>query len=123
MLKNHMLEKFYLNVNPENDADTVLELPSARPPNEQRVAASYEYVEPSQPLMKRLDNFGTKELKDSEIDFIWPTEKDLQKMKLPLKLKEIRTRGVTNSCLTGIQLVFHNGIESPVFDTQHENAT
>ena len=52
--------------------------------------------------MKRLDNFGTKELKDSEIDFIWPTEKDLQKMKLPLKLKEIRTRGVTNSCLTGI---------------------
>ena len=52
-------------------------------------------------------------------NFRWPNLDDLQALKLkePLKLTAIRARGEPNSYMTAIQLVFQNGIESPLFES------
>ena len=60
----------------------------------------------------------------TEQTFRWPTLEDLKALNLkePLKLTEIRVKGV-DSTLTAIQLVFKNGVESPLFDSKHARAT
>jgi len=74
--------------------------------------------------LKDLSNFGNA-LTESANNFRWPTEDDLKQLNLlePLKLKEVRTKGPQNGDLTAIQLVFQNGIESPLFDAKHSLAT
>ena len=63
------------------------------------------------------------QLSAHEVNFRWPKLEDLQALKLPLKLKEIRAKGLVNSAMTAIQLVFEGGVESPLFDGKQSNAT
>ena len=74
----------------------------------------------AEPILLDLGNFGHKVAK-GEFNFRWPTVEDIKKMGLtePLKLKTIRTRGAQKDSLSAIQLVFTNGVESPLFDTQY----
>ena len=76
------------------------------------------------PKLKDLLNFGDP-LTEHEANFRWPTRDKLKKLNLngPLKLEEIRTKGVNGNFMTAIQLVFEGGIESPMFDTNHPNAS
>ena len=57
-------------------------------------------------------------LKPEQINFRWPKLEDLEALKLaePLKLVAIRAKGTMNDKMTAIQLVFENGIESPLFE-------
>lgn len=66
-------------------------------------------------VLKDLPAFK-KPLDDSRITFRWPKMEDIQALQLtePLKLTAIRVRG-EHGLITGIQLVFKNGIESPLF--------
>lgn len=61
--------------------------------------------------------------KDTE-NHRWPTKEQLEELKLtkPLRLKAIRTKGKPGSCLTAIQLIFEDDIESPMFDTSPKDA-
>ena len=43
-------------------------------------------------------------------------------LKEPPKLVEIRTKGEVNTGLTGIQLIFENGLSSPDFDSENAGA-
>ena len=63
--------------------------------------------------------------KENQVNFRWPKLEDLQALNLtePLVLAEIRVKGVVDYDLTAIQLVFQNGIESPLFDSNNANAT
>ena len=72
----------------------------------------------AEPILLDLSNFGHKVAKGA-FNFRWPTVEDIKNMGLtePLKLKEIRTRGAQKDSLSAIQLVFTNGVESPLFDT------
>ena len=86
-------------------------------------------AQPSQKLLKietlkDLNNFGNP-LAAADINFRWPTKEDLTRLNInePLILKEVRTKGVQGDDLTAIQLVFQNGIESPLFDGKHPRAT
>ena len=56
--------------------------------------------------------------------FCWPTLEQLESLKLrePMQLKAVRTKGLKGSLLSGIQLLFNNGIESPFEDTQDQRA-
>ena len=46
------------------------------------------------------------------------------KLEAPLKLKAIRTKSyASGSVAAAIQLVFSNGLESPIFDAQSTNSS
>ena len=66
-----------------------------------------------------MPNFGDPRPEHAN-NFLWPTPGDLEQLNLskPLRLKAIKTKGVPNVYLTAIQLVFEDGIESPMFDTR-----
>ena len=56
--------------------------------------------------------------------FRWPTEEILEGFKLrkPLKLKAIKTKGYPGGSMTAFQLIFEDGIESPMYDGGHSSA-
>ena len=56
--------------------------------------------------------------------FRWPTEEILEGLKLrkPLKLKAIKTKGYPGGCMTAFQMIFEDGIESPMYDGGHSSA-
>ena len=60
------------------------------------------------------------EIQFNETLFRWPTAKDLKGIcqDEPLKLKEIITKAAEGNPLSAIQLVFENGIKSPMFDAK-----
>ena len=62
---------------------------------------------------------------NSKIDFRWPKIEDLKALNLtgPLKLTQIRVKGRVNDDITAIQLVFRDGIESPLFECNNNSAT
>ena len=56
---------------------------------------------------------------------MWPSISELEELNLsePLRLKEVRTKGVLNYELTAIQLVFNNGVETPWMDSKRADAS
>ena len=76
--------------------------------------------------LRDLHHFGKQALDsaNAEVTFRWPTSEDLKQLELnePLKLQAIRTKGALDNPLSAIQLVFQNGIESPIFDSQKKGA-
>ena len=62
-----------------------------------------------------------KPIKDKLINFKWPSDKDLVEhdFETPPKLIKVRSKGVERSELTGIQMIFSNGIESAFIDAKH----
>ena len=73
--------------------------------------------------IKDLERFG-QEAASNDSDFRWPTQADLEKMNLakPPTLIEIRTSG-SGWGLASIQLIFEDGIESPLFDSKATDAS
>ena len=72
------------------------------------------------PVLVSLPHFAAAR-QPAEINFRWPSEADLANLNLtePPKLVQIRTKGVQNCPMTAIQLVFADGLVSPLFDTNH----
>ena len=55
------------------------------------------------------------------INFRWPSDKDIQELDQakPLRLIQVKSKGVERSELTGMQLIFASGIESTFVDAKH----
>lgn len=73
--------------------------------------------------LKDLSLFGETNNQDDKI-FRWPTADDIRNMNLsePPKLKEILVKGTNSHGLSYMQLKFENGIESPIFDANRDDA-
>lgn len=71
--------------------------------------------------------FGNYDEPDT-VAFRWPTQDDLKALNLqqPLKLREIRYSGYQTVCdgdfLASLQLIFEDGIESPVMGNKNNQA-
>ena len=67
--------------------------------------------------------FG-QECSSDEVDFRWHTGVDMAKLKRygPLRLTQIKTRGSVSYGISGIQLIFEHGIESPIVDASRPAA-
>ena len=66
-----------------------------------------------------------QEAESNDSDFRWTIQADLEKINLtkPPKLIEIRTSGSGNVGLSSIQLIFEDGIVSPLFDAKANDAS
>ena len=91
---------------------------------------TYNYYRYKPDSLKDLLHFGTNQFSSQLTTFRWPTAEDLKQLKIaePLKLQAIITKSASNGLcpLTAIQLVFQNGIKSPLFDaypSAHEPIT
>ena len=73
--------------------------------------------------LKHLPNFGSPRPEDPN-NFLWPSPANLDELSLtrPLQLKAIKTMGVHGSGPSAIQLIYENGIESPMFDSKNTGA-
>ena len=68
-------------------------------------------------------SFGPLKTDGNAVSFRWPSKSilnDLQLKSLP-KLVAIRTAERRNHCLGAIQLVFADGLESPLFEAKCSN--
>ena len=69
-----------------------------------------------------IKNFG-KAIPQDPNNFRWaPTKEYLEELGEPLRLTAIKTKGEPNDALTAMQLVFHNSLEPPIFDSGHSEA-
>ena len=80
-------------------------------------ASSYVYKYKMESL-KDLLYFGSLKFPAEKVTFRWPTVEYLKMLNFnePLKLQAVRTKASQSNFLSAIQLVYQNGIESPLFD-------
>lgn len=70
--------------------------------------------------VKQLPLIG-KSIKQKQINFKWPSEKDLieHDFETAPRLLKVKSKGVERSELTGLQMIFEKGIESTFVDAKH----
>ena len=63
-------------------------------------------------------------MSENEINFSWTAQADFERLGLekPVKLQKLKLAGGSQQGLTAIQLVFNDGIESPLIKTSGEYA-
>ena len=63
------------------------------------------------------------DITESEHNFRWaPSMEYLEALDEPLRLIAIKTRAMSNGLNSAIQLVFSNGLESPMYDAEHPSS-
>ena len=70
---------------------------------------------------KKLTLFG-EHVQPDQIDFCWTVEKECDRLGIDynLNLQAVRLTSDEDTCLRGIQLIFTDGVKSPVFSANEE---